>query len=75
MAPVACLLDREWLIPFAYRIDVSPFIVADAGGIVLVASLAEASYQDWTATWLSPATRCNRGSWAGMMATEDARPI
>jgi len=54
-APVAYLLAREWLMSFAYRIDVSPLVFVGAGGIALVASVAAASYQAWTAARVSPA--------------------
>jgi len=54
-APVAYLLAEQWLASFAYRIDVSPLVFIGAGGIALVASLAAASYQAWTAARVSPA--------------------
>lgn len=54
-APVACLVAEQWLASFAYRIEVSPLVFLGAGGIALLASLAAASYQAWSAARVNPA--------------------
>jgi len=54
-APIAYLVTEQWLSSFAYRIAVSPFVFLGAGAGALVASLAAASYQAWSAARVRPA--------------------
>ena len=54
-APVAYVIAEQWLASFAYRIDVNPLVFLGAGGIAVVASLAAASYQAWSAARVNPA--------------------
>ncbi len=52
--PAAYILAQRWLESFAYRVDVSGWTFAAAGGFVLVLSLATVSYQALRAATADP---------------------